>query len=183
MVNPLSAVRSFKGSSLKEDLLFFIFTAFIGSVLYLIAYFIANADSEMFSAGSSAILGAVVLFASVFFSFVTGGIFLILIISLILQFLLLFTKDGAGNFEDTLKGVIYSASPVIIFIWIVNFLEVYYALLLLLVWFAALTWICLKVLKDKNNPRSVVVTFIVSAILFGLIYYNYGISRCLSCMG
>ncbi|WOF16472.1 hypothetical protein F1737_07040 [Methanoplanus sp. FWC-SCC4] len=127
-------------------------------------------------------LGALLLFATNFISFITGGIFLILIISLIIHFLLLFTKNGAGNYEDTIKGVIYSASPVILFIWLTSFIEVYYIISLLLVWFAVLTCICLSILKDKNNVESVLVTLFVSVVLFGIIYYNYGMSRCLSCM-
>ena len=180
LVNPLSAIRSVKSSSLKEDLLYFIFTAFIGSLFYLLAFYIARADSNMLINSNSGFAGAFILFATGFFSFITGGIFLILIVSLIVQFFLLFTKTGAGKYDDTLKGVIYSASPVILFLWLTNFIEAYYVLLLLLVWFAVLTCICLRILKDKTNVQSVVVTLLISAVLYGLIYYNYGLSQCLS---
>jgi hypothetical protein len=180
LVNPLSAIRSVKSSSLKEDLLFFIFIAFFGSLFYLLAFYIAKIN---LIANNSGFLGALLLFATNFISFITGGIFLILIISLIIHFLLLFTKTGAGKYDDTLKGVIYSASPAILFLWLTNFIEAYYVLLLILVWFAVLTCICLRIFKDKTNVQSVVVTLLVSAVLFGLIYYNYGMSQCISCMG
>ncbi|MDD4126746.1 MAG: hypothetical protein PHV39_03560 [Methanomicrobium sp.] len=162
---------------MKEDLLFFIFIAFLGSLFYLLAFFIAKTD---LIANNNGFLGALLLFATNFISFITGGIFLILIVSLIVQFFLLFTKTGSGKYDDTLKGVIYSASPVILFIWLTSFIEAYYVLLLLLVWFAVLTFICLSILKDKTNVQSVVVTLLISAVLYGLIYYNYGLSQCLS---
>ena len=39
-----------------------------------------------------------------------------------------------------------------------------------------------SILKEKNKVQSVLVTLFISAVLFGLIYYNYGMSQCLSCM-
>lgn len=174
LVNPFSATRKVKNSSYREDLLFFVFITLTGSLFYLMAFYLSKTGGDVSAIINGGLIRFVFLFVINYISFITCGIFLVLLISLIVHFFLLFTKEGPGKYDDTFKGVIYSGAPVILFLWLTTFFEVFYVLLFLLIWFGIITYICIRTLKERNSFQSVFVTLFVSAVLFGLIYFNYG---------
>jgi hypothetical protein len=183
LINPLHTIGSVKKSSYKEDFLFFILITLLGSLFYLMTFFLSKADGNMLVINSDSLTQVILLFVINYISFIVCGIFLVLFISLIVHFFLLFTKEGPGKYDDTFKGVIYSGTPVILFLWLTAFFEIFYVLLFLLIWFSVITYMCIRVLKGRNNVQSVFVTLFVSAILLGLVYLNYGMSQCQYCMG
>ncbi|MBP2132398.1 hypothetical protein J2128_000319 [Methanomicrobium sp. W14] len=173
LASPSHAIQKVRKSDYREDLLFFVFITLAGSVLYLLASLLYR-YSSVGTSGNWGIAWLFVVFVVNYISFIASGIFLVLAISLIIHFFLLFTKGGAGKYNETFKGVIYSGTPVVLFLWLTKFFGAFYVLLPLLVWFGVITYISIRILKEKTNMQSTLVTLFISAVLLAIIYFNYG---------
>lgn len=181
LVKPISTIIGIKNDTYKDALIFYAFVSLIGALLYFLAS-VFHQTENIPGVYDWGLVRFPLLFVISYLSFFVTGIFLVLFISLIIHFFLLFTSGGAGDYKDTFTGVIYSGTPAILFLWLTRFFEVFYVLIFLLIWFGIITYLCIGILKDKNKVQAVLVTIFVSAVLFGLIYLNYGLEECQYCM-
>lgn len=156
---------------LRSDLLFYLTIVIAASILFMLAPLIMGPypGNEPVTDGLHR-TGFIVagILVSLVWGLITGAVAL-LAVSLIEHFFLLFV-DVHREFEKTMKSVIYTLSPIILFSWAILILEVPFTGLLLLGCFCLLTYLGIVVFHEKSKDRAVFVSLATGAVL--AIYFH-----------
>ncbi|WP_292394769.1 YIP1 family protein [Methanoculleus sp. UBA303] len=149
---------------LRDDLLFYFTIVIAVSILFMVVPFFTGPYPET-EPGTGGLHWIVIsgTIISLIQGLITGTIAL-LAISLVEHFFLLFV-DVHREFEKTMKSVIYSLSPCILFSWAVVVVKAPYAGLLLLLAFCLITYLSVRVFHEMSEDRAVFVSLATSAVL------------------
>ncbi len=153
----------------QEDLIFFLAVVVAGSLIFNLAAFLTgiNAVPESSISGLQLIGNVSLGLAIGMVQGLIGGVVLLLGISLVEHFFLLFV-DVQKNFETTMKSVIYALMPGILFYWLVIVVRIPFVSLLLLFCFGLITYFGIRIFHEKSKDRAVFVSIATSAVLLVL---------------
>jgi len=158
-----------KKKSVRDDLKFFFLIVITGSLIFNLAAFLTGLNTVPESSIScpqlieNVSLGLVIGMVQG----LIGGVVLLLGISLVEHFFLLFVSVQK-NFEITMKSVIYALTPGILFFWLVIIMRIPFVSLLLLFCFGLITYFGIRIFHEKSKDRAVFVSIATSAVLLVL---------------
>ena len=168
--SPLSFFQQRNTKSLQEDFWFFFVIVAVVSICFTLATFL---QGGLYAGNESGIAGwhhvGVILLGTVvgLLQGLIGGVIFLLGISLIEHFFLLFV-DEDGEFEKTMKSVVYALFPVILFFWVGVVVKVPFASLLLLICFGLITYYGIRVFHEISKDRAAFVSLATSIVLLFL---------------
>lgn len=165
--DPRHLFEHLKETSLKEDLQVYLTLVLATSVLFLLPmYFLGSEPGMEYSTmGLPYIVDiALATVVQLAWSLINGAVIL-LVVSLIEHFFLLFVDENRG-FEKTVKSAVYALVPVILFGWAVAVVP--HAGLLLLVCFSLITYVGTRVFHEKSRDRAAFVALATGAALLAL---------------
>jgi Yip1 domain len=165
--NPSGYIDEIRDQPLKEDILFFMFITIVGSILtflsiIIMAIFYGQGDFP----GPE---GIPIMFLSILFLFIVDGFFLMLIISLIEHFFVLFTGEPR-DFGKTMKSVIYASFIPVLFIWLPGVFRVSYSAFILIGAFSIITFHGIRIFHKKTNNQAAFVAIFTTYLILTVLW-------------
>jgi hypothetical protein len=167
--SPSGYLEEIRGQPLRDDVLSFILITAIGSILMLFSMAIRDSNT-----GNGEFLnpaGVLVMIITILFLFIVDGLFLVLIISLIEHFFVLFTGEHRG-FEKTMKSVIYASVIPVLFFWIPSVFHIPYSALLLAGTFCLVTFYGILTFHEKTKDRAAFVALFTTGFILILLWFG-----------
>jgi hypothetical protein len=169
ILDPSGYLEEIRDQPFNDDILTFILVTLTGSVLAFIAIIISTVVTGQGEYPGPAGIPKMIL--SILFLFIVDGLFLMLVISLIEHFFVLFTGEHRG-FEKTMKSVMYASVIPVLFIWIPAVLQIPYTLLLLAGAFCIATFYGILVFHEKTKDRAAFVALFTTGFILILLWFN-----------
>lgn len=169
ILSPSGYLKEIKEQPIKDDVLSFILVTAIGSILMFFSTVIRTAVT-----GNGEFLnpaGVLVTILTILFLFVVDGLFLMLIISLIEHFFVLFMGEHRG-FEKTMKSVIYASVIPVLFLWIPAVFHIHYSALLLAGAFCLVTFYGILMFHEKTKDRAAFVALFTTGFILILLWFG-----------
>ena len=171
ITNPPAYLNEVRDQPLKDDVLFFIGAAILGSLFYL--GFTAIRTVIAGQPGMLSPLGIVVMAVTMMVLFVIDGLAFVLVVSLVEHFFVLFTDDHR-DFEKTMKSVIYASVLPVLFVWTIY--NVQYSALVLAAAFLVVTYIGIRTFHEVTKDRAAFVAifttgFIIYMLVLGKVNF------------
>jgi hypothetical protein len=169
--HPSRYLEEIRNRSFKADVQFFILVTIAGSILMFFSTVIAAAVT-----GQSEFLnpvGLVVIIVTLLSLFVFNGLFLMLVISLIEHFFVVFTGENRG-FERTMKSVIYASVLPVLFFWIPSVFRIPLSALLLAGTFCIATFYGILIFHEKTKDRAAFVALFTTGFILIMLWLGKG---------
>lgn len=163
--HPLAYLNEVREQPLKNDVLFFIAVAILGSILYL--GFGALQNPIYGPPCMQTPLGTVVMSLTLMVLFVIDGLEFVLFISLVEHFFVLFT-DGHRDFEKTMKSVIYASVLPVLFVWTIS--SIPHSVPVLLVAFLVVTYIGIRTFHEITKDRTAFVAIFTTGLILYMLF-------------
>jgi len=167
IISPSGYLEEIRDRPIKDDVLFFIVVAVVGSILMFFSMVIGEIVTGKGDSLNPA--GIPVMILTILFLFVVNGLFFMLIISLIEHFFVLFTGEHKG-FERTMKSVIYASVLPVVFFWIPAVFHIPSSILLLAGAFCIVTFYGILTFHEKAKDRAAFVALFTTGFILILLW-------------